>query len=105
METTRTENKKKVEEEKKRKIAASAPPKHKIKKTCQAKGGYGAGCVYTSDGAVSLNAGEEDVTLKKDTKPDPEAVARAQKARQVQNRKSKYKKWQEEKKKKSATTA
>jgi hypothetical protein len=94
-------NKKAAEDERKRKLAASAPPKHKIKKTCSAKGGYGAGCVYTADGAVSLNAGNEGSTQKKDSKPDPEAIARAEKARQVQSRKSKYKKWQEEKKKKS----
>ena len=85
------------EENKNRKLAT--PPKHKIKKTCSAKGGYGAGCVYTANGAVSLNAGDgQDPAANK---PDPAAIARAQEARQAQSRKSKYKKWQEEKKKKN----
>ena len=85
------------EENKNRKFAA--PPKHKIKKTCAAKGGYGAGCVYTANGAVSLNAGDGQDPAE--NKPDPAAIARAQEARQAQSRKSKYKKWQEEKKKKN----
>lgn len=80
------------------------PQLHSIKRSCNARGGYGAGCVYTAEGAVLLNMEKNDGGTNSNAEvryatPDPEAIAAAAKARRDQNARSKYKKWQEEKKK------
>ena len=72
---------------------------HKIKRVCKAKGGYGAGCVYTSDGVVQTVDGVSAPPVLEDKKPNPEQIAVAAKARREQNKRSKYKQWQEERKK------
>ena len=72
---------------------------HKIARTCKAKGGYGSGCVYTSAGVVQTVDGVSSPPIPEDKKPTAEQVAAAAKARREQNKRSKYKQWQEERKK------